>query len=261
MRQPVSSLRLGFSGLTLIKEFESYVGYPYDDLVVRGGKYPEWTGGALKGTLTIGYGHTNLSGVPPKIVPGMRMTEKEASDLLRRVLASVYEPEVKRLVKVPLHQYEYDALVSFCYNCGAGNLAKSTLLKRVNAGRYDEVPAEFMKWTRSKGQELRGLVRRRRAEAALWRGMNKVETPADEPPPKRPDPPAPPKPLPQSKTLWGAILAFFGAIGQAASQAASDIHEFVSAHPYVMWAFIVLTLLGVAGAVYGRLSVRKEHDV
>ena len=57
---------------------------------------------------------------------------------------------------------------------GSGRFKASTLLKRVNAGAFDAVPAELMKWTKAKGKELPGLVRRRRAEAALWRGLPKA---------------------------------------------------------------------------------------
>lgn len=171
-RKPASELSLGPAGLKLIKEYEGFVAYPYDDLVVRGGKYPEWTGGATRGTVTIGYGHTNLSGFPPKIVPGLRLTEPEASDLLRRVLAKVYEPEVRRLVKVPLSQNEYDALVSFTYNVGGSNVARSTLLRRLNTGDYAGAAAEFDKWASSKGTKLAGLVRRRNAEEALFRNTS-----------------------------------------------------------------------------------------
>jgi lysozyme len=177
MRKPVSELSLGDAGLKLIKDFEGFVAYPYDDLVVSGGKYPEWTGGPLRGTLTIGYGHTNLSNFPPKIVPGLRVTEAQAAEMLRKVLAAVYEPEVKRLVKVPLTQNEYDALVSFTYNAGGGNLAKSTLLRKLNAGDYEGAAAEFDKWVSSKGQRLNGLIRRRNAEEALFRSI-KVGIPA-----------------------------------------------------------------------------------
>lgn len=171
-RKAASELSLGPAGLKLIKDFEGFVPYPYDDLVVRGGKYPEWTGGPVKGTITIGYGHTNLSGFPPMIRPGLRMTEPEASDLLRRVLAKVYEPEVRKRVHMPLSQNEYDALVSFTYNVGGGNLAKSTLLRKINAGDYTGAAAEFDKWTSSKGTKLAGLVRRRNAEEALFRNTS-----------------------------------------------------------------------------------------
>ena len=72
------------------------------------------------------------------------------------------------MVKVPLTQGQFDALVSFAFNCGAGNLKKSSLLKKLNAGDYDGARASFDLYTRSKGKVLRGLMRRRDAEQALW---------------------------------------------------------------------------------------------
>jgi GH24 family phage-related lysozyme (muramidase) len=156
----------------LTKPWEEYVGYPYDDKVPkrRGAdgkkRYPEWTGGPVRGTITIGYGHTNAAG-SPHIVPGMRMTEAEAS----QVLADDMEPccqAVDRLVKVPLTQHQFDALSDAVFNFGAGTLRKSTLLKKLNAGNYDAVPAELMKYTYSKGEHMEGLVRRRQAEIAMW---------------------------------------------------------------------------------------------
>lgn len=188
-RTPAQLLNISEAGVDLITSFEGFVPYPYWDLALRNGKYEEWTGGResdpVKGTVTIGYGHTNLSDRPPRIVPGMRMTKPEAERVLREVLRDLYEREVKRLVKVPLYQHEFDALVSFVYNVGGGNLGKSTLLRRLNKGEYDAVPAEFMKWTKSKGRELRGLVRRRRAEAEMWRGLRGVVIdPDNEPKPR-----------------------------------------------------------------------------
>jgi hypothetical protein len=108
------------------------------------------------------------------------------------------------MVKVPLIQAQFDVLVSFAFNCGTAALKRSTLLKRVNAGAFEAVQAELMKWTKTDGRELPGLVRRR-AEAALWRGL-----------PKRvdsgeartvPDTPQPPKPITRSKEANAAIIA------------------------------------------------------
>lgn len=187
-RTPPQLLNISEAGVDLITSFEGFVPYPYWDLVLRNGKYEEWTGGResdpVKGTVTIGYGHTNLSDRPPRIVPGMRMTKPEAERVLREVLRDLYEREVKRLVKVPLYQHEFDALVSFVYNVGGGNLGKSTLLRRLNKGEYAAVPSELMKWTKSKGRELRGLVRRRRAEAEMWRGLRGDVDDAPEPRPR-----------------------------------------------------------------------------
>jgi hypothetical protein len=100
---------------------------------------------------------------------------------------STFEKAVQRLVKVKLNQNQFDALVSFAYNCGEGNLAKSTLLKRVNAGDFEGAAQEFHKWNKGGGQVLRGLVRRRKAESDLFR--SKVIPPIpEELPRKSPDP-------------------------------------------------------------------------
>jgi GH24 family phage-related lysozyme (muramidase) len=127
------------------------------------------------GVWTIGYGHTSAAGVPD-VRDGMRISAQEAEAILKKDLAG-FEAAVAGLVKKELTQAQFDVLVSFAYNCGVGALKGSTLLKRVNAGAFDAVSAELMKWTKAKGKELPGLVRRRRAEAALWRGLPKVVEP------------------------------------------------------------------------------------
>ncbi len=219
-------LSVSQAGLDLIKQFESFVPYPYWDLrPKRGGGYEEWTGGPKrdpkgKGTVTIGYGHTDLSGVPPTITPGMRMTEPEARRLLGLVLDQVYAPAVRRAVKVPLAQHEFDALVSFVYNVGGPALERSTLLRRLNAGDYAAVPSELMKWTQSGGRELRGLVRRRRAEAKMWRGLDEaapIDAPEVEPAPRGDDvegrkAPSPIKDLEGGVSIFAPIATAFSAL-------------------------------------------------
>lgn len=168
--------RISDNGLQHIKRFEGFYEYVYDDLSpLQSGRHPEWKGGYVHGTLTIGYGHTNLSGREPRLHPGMRVTEKVASDILVNVLRDVYEPALRRNVKVPLNQGQWDAMVSWIYNLGEPNLKKSTLLKRINQGRFDDVPAEIMKWNRAGGRVLRGLSNRRRAECAMWRGPHEID--------------------------------------------------------------------------------------
>ena len=85
------------------------------------------------------------------------------ADDVRRFAAGVY-----RLVKVPLTDNQFGSLVSFSFNVGHGAFSRSTLLKMINQKAYDKVPAQFMRWTKSNGRELPGLVRRRRAEVNLW---------------------------------------------------------------------------------------------
>jgi lysozyme len=80
-----------------------------------------------------------------------------------------FERAVQRAVTVPLTDNQFAALVSFTFNLGEGALQKSTLLKLLNAGDYNSVPSELQKWVKAGGQTLAGLVKRRMAEADLWR--------------------------------------------------------------------------------------------
>jgi len=75
---------------------------------------------------------------------------------------------VRQAITQPLKQTEFDALVSFTFNCGAGNLQSSTLRRKLNAGNRAAVPAELMRWVYSGSKKLPGLVRRRQAEGALF---------------------------------------------------------------------------------------------
>ena len=119
------------------------------------------------GVWTIGYGHTTAAG-PPKVERGMKITDAGADAILRQDLAK-FEGYVSSAVKVPLNQNEFDALVSFTFNLGPGNLRSSTLLKKLNAGDRAGAADEFLKWTKAGGKTLPGLVKRREAERALFR--------------------------------------------------------------------------------------------
>jgi hypothetical protein len=82
--------------------------------------------------------------------------------------ADIAERAVNQRVQVVLTQYQFDALVSFVFNIGVGAFGGSTLLRRLNGGEYDAVPAELMRWVYSGGTQQPGLVRRRRAEGVLF---------------------------------------------------------------------------------------------
>lgn len=115
---------------------------------------------------TIGYGHTAAAG-PPRVPPGMMITEAEAEAILQHDLTDV-AARVRALIDVALTDHQFSALVSFVFNVGIGAFRKSSVLARVNAGRFDEVPARLALWVRGGGKVLPGLVRRRAAEGALW---------------------------------------------------------------------------------------------
>lgn len=110
---------------------------------------------------TIGYGHTRT------VRRGMTITPSEAEQLLKEDLF-IAERAVARLVQVPLSDNQFSALVSFTFNVGVGNLENATLLKLLNRGWYEQVPAQFARWTKAGGEVLGGLARRRAAEARLW---------------------------------------------------------------------------------------------
>lgn len=135
--------------LDIIKKFEGFSEKAYPD-PAHGWRVP-----------TIGYGTT--SGVKM----GDTITKERAEELLREDVKR-FEGYVDRLVKVPLTQGMFDALVSFTYNLGPGALEKSTLLDQLNRGDYDSAAEQFGRWVKAGGKTLAGLVRRRAAERALF---------------------------------------------------------------------------------------------
>lgn len=113
------------------------------------------------GVLTIGYGHTNNVRVDDVI------TQAEADKLLDIDIV-IKEKEVNSVLRVPVTQGQYDALVSFAFNLGIGNLKKSTLLRLVNQGKYKNASNEFSRWVYAGGKVLAGLVKRRNEEKELF---------------------------------------------------------------------------------------------
>lgn len=114
------------------------------------------------GYQTIGWGHRMQPGDPRCI------TEARAEELLRHDL-QLAEGTIRLGVKVPLYQYEFDALVSFIFNIGGGAFLKSTMRVALNDARYDLAADEFKRWNKAGGKVLKGLVRRRAAEETIFR--------------------------------------------------------------------------------------------
>jgi len=140
------------AGIALIQEFEGCVLRAYPDPATGG---EPWT---------IGYGHTHGVG------PGDACTREQALAWLREDLGGA-EHAVGQYAKVLLAQHQFDALVSFTFNCGQGALARSTLLKLLNAGSSPEIVGpQFARWVNGPNGPLSGLVRRRAAERAMFEG-------------------------------------------------------------------------------------------
>lgn len=140
-------MRTSDAGVHLIKSFESCKLQAY--------KCPA-------GVWTIGWGHTG-----PIAAPGSKITQDVADSLLAFDL-EFFERGVLSMVKVSITQGQFDALVSFAFNCGLSSLRGSTLLRMLNSGDINGAADQFGRWTKSKGVPLAGLVRRRAAERALF---------------------------------------------------------------------------------------------
>jgi len=137
-------------GLELIKRFEGFSSTIYI---------------CPAGYLTIGYGHVVREEERERFEDGV--DKQEAEDLLQRDVRWA-ERGVLRLIDVPLTDGQFDALVSFTFNLGTGALQRSTLRRKVNREEHAQVPREFMQWVWAGGKQLKGLVRRRRAEAGAY---------------------------------------------------------------------------------------------
>jgi lysozyme len=120
------------------------------------------------GVLTIGYGHTSMAGAP-RVTVGMVISRAQADQILAADLKK-YEAQVRAIVKVPLSQPQFDALLSFTYNEGEGNLERLVAATGLNRGAYTAVPAHMLAYDIAGGRVLADLVRRRRAEAAMFQG-------------------------------------------------------------------------------------------
>jgi len=141
-------MNISNEGLSLIKKFE-------------GCKLDAYKCAA--GVPTIGYGSTH------GVKMGMSISQARAEELLLEDIAK-FEDHVDNNVKVPLNQNQFDAMVSWTFNLGGGNLKSSTLLKVLNASDYADVPNQIKRWNKANGKVLEGLIRRREAEALLFEG-------------------------------------------------------------------------------------------
>lgn len=113
------------------------------------------------GVLTIGYGHTG-----PDVHSGMSITQDVADGLLKLDMKKAGDAVLRLTNKVT--QGQLDALTSFVFNLGAGQLEHSTLLRFHNQGRYDLAAGQFSRWVHDNGKVLPGLVKRRAKEKALY---------------------------------------------------------------------------------------------
>jgi lysozyme len=150
-------MKVGTKGIKLIEKYEGCKLEAY--------KCPA-------GVWTIGIGHTGTV-LGKKVKEGMKITYSHAIKILNTDLKK-FETYVNQYVQVPVTQNQFDALMSFCFNVGPGNLKKSTLLKKLNKKDYIGASAEFLKWNKGDVDGsgdlvvISGLTKRRQAEQKLF---------------------------------------------------------------------------------------------
>lgn len=228
-------------GLSLIKLYEGLRLKAYKDPV---------------GILTIGYGHTSAAGTP-EVKLGMVITREEAEAMLRRDLVT-YEKAVADAVKVDLTSNQNSACVSLCYNIGPGNFKKSSVLRFINQGRFDDAADAFLLWNRAGGKILSGLVKRRAAEAALFlKGSDNVDVPEEE---RSPVEAATGKPSILSTTNIAAGVAAAATVSASAKEIANNASAVFSGQNMIgVFAMVVLGALG--WIVYQRYVHKRDWGI
>lgn len=202
------SRQVNEAGLALIKQWEGCRLEAYRD---------------VGGVWTIGYGHTRTAR------PGMRITQEQAESLLVEDLR-VFEAAIVQAVRVDLNDNQFAALVSWAFNVGAAAARSSSLIRRLNEGNYDCVPAELARWNKVKGKVVDGLSNRRAAEAGLWaRGAFVASRDV-----------TPTEPSSASTTAEAGKL---GAVAAAAAAASPAITSLSGVH----WAVGVALIAGIVG--------------
>ncbi len=189
---------------------------------------------------TIGYGHTGLSHNDGTVFQGRSISKQEAERLLLFDLKN-FQHRVKRLVKVPLNENQFGALLSFDFN--TGGLAGSTLLRLLNAGDYIGAANELDRWVHAGGKTISGLVRRRQYEKDLFLQ------------------PVPPRAKPLvGRTGQGTALATPAVILETCKSLAPQASEtFISRLPE--WSLGVLAITAVIGLgliLYARLDDNRK---
>lgn len=205
-------MRITETTLSLIREFEGFRAQSYRDAV---------------GIWTIGYGTTGSAGLGITPRAGLSISQPEAERLLFLALER-FAAQIRPGLKIDLTENQFGALLSLAYNIGPEAFLRSTLLKELNAGRFDRAADQFLVWTKASGRHLPGLKRRRAAERALFLSPPPAVTPpavtppAVTPPavtwpavtwPTATSPSFPSKGSPQTATkssnLWSRITKFF----------------------------------------------------
>lgn len=245
-------MQVSLMGRELVKKFEGLHKVMADGRV-RSYRCPA-------GKWTIGWGHTK------GVKSGMHCTVAQAEAFLQADLDDAAKA-VERHVKVSLTQNQFDAITSFVFNLGEENFRTSTLLKRLNARNFGDVPAQLARWNKAtvevNGRRVKqvvpGLTRRRAAEAALFT-MDAPLASAEgaAPMPQKIMASSVERPLTKSRTLAGAGLA---AISLALSEVTQQLQPLVGMSEHIQSLFLFLTVAGIGLSAYARIDGYRKGDI
>jgi lysozyme len=157
-------MQMSSHGLALLKQWEGFESKVYRDSA----GLPTIGVGHLLTKSELSSGKISINGVPVRYVNGL--TDQQVLDLLSQDVQPA-QKTVNTNVKVALSPNQFDTLVSFTFNVGVAAFIGSTLLKLLNQAHYAEVPNQLLRWTRTGGQVVQGLVNRRQNEIKLWNGQ------------------------------------------------------------------------------------------
>lgn len=229
-------MKTGPKGIKLLKSFEGWRSKAYRDSV---------------GVWTIGYGHTSMAG-PPKVTSSMTITKAQGEAILKKDLKK-YEKAVNDYVRVQLTQEQFDALVSFCYNVGPGNFKKSSVLRYVNARRFDDVPSRLMLWNKAGGKVLRGLTRRRAAEGELWSSGTREYKHASA---AFPDAPRGKSPMESTTNIAATMSAVAGGTA-AMNEVVQNTNSMMQAAP---WVLLVIVIIGATFWIWKERNRKSKEE-
>jgi lysozyme len=209
------------------------------------------------GVLTIGYGHTSMAGSPP-VTAGMTITPEQADMILAGDI-DLFEDGVAKLLRPArvnrVEPHEFDAMVSLAFNIGLGAFARSTVLARYLRGDKAGAAAAFGFWVKANGKTLAGLVRRRAAEAKLFKGkVGEAEAIVGDglgPMAQKIDKPKPPKGMASSKTGNAAVAAGAGGAAVVVDAAGKAIEQANKARDTAQQAGEVFGLSGSTALLIG----------
>ncbi|HYV07323.1 MAG TPA: lysozyme [Blastocatellia bacterium] len=154
-------MQMSTNGLELLEQWEGFKAKVYKDSA----GLPTIGVGHLLTKSELSSGKIVINGTSVDYTGGL--TNQQVTDLLSQDVAPASKA-VNTNVKVALNQNQFDALVSFTFNVGVGAFTASTLVKVLNQGQYNQVPTQLLRWTRTGGKVVQGLVNRRQNEINLW---------------------------------------------------------------------------------------------